>query len=150
MSQLPLPLMNRLNKTESAVFKLWMLCFQRILFQIFYQWYLQPFRFSATQFKESWRKLDSLWKHGTLFGGWYSDWFDEKLTQGSSRRYLLVSKTAVYETNCKTVNCRLTNMQYSWLSTKADEIHPLQTESYDSSRTTPHLDYYGWKHSFDR
>ena len=26
----PLSLMNRLNKTESAIFKFWMLCFQRI------------------------------------------------------------------------------------------------------------------------
>ena len=32
MSHLPLSLMNRLNKTESAVFKLWMLYFQRIFF----------------------------------------------------------------------------------------------------------------------
>ena len=32
MSHLPLSLMKRLNKTESAVFKLWMLYFQRILF----------------------------------------------------------------------------------------------------------------------
>ena len=32
MSHLPLSLMNRFNKTESAVFKLWMLYFQRILF----------------------------------------------------------------------------------------------------------------------
>ena len=32
MSRLPLSLMNRFNKTESAVFKLWMLYFQRILF----------------------------------------------------------------------------------------------------------------------
>ena len=31
---LPLSLMNRLNQTESAAFKLWMLCFQRISFQI--------------------------------------------------------------------------------------------------------------------
>ena len=31
MSHLPLSLMNRFNKTESAVFKLWMLYFQRIL-----------------------------------------------------------------------------------------------------------------------
>ena len=29
---MPLSLMNRLNKTASAVFKLWMLYFQRILF----------------------------------------------------------------------------------------------------------------------
>ena len=29
MSHLPLSFMNRLNKTESAVFKLWMLYFQR-------------------------------------------------------------------------------------------------------------------------
>ena len=34
MSQLPLSLMNRLNKTESAVFILWMLYFHRISFQI--------------------------------------------------------------------------------------------------------------------
>ena len=34
MSHLPLSLMNRLNKTESAVFKLWMLYFQRLFFQI--------------------------------------------------------------------------------------------------------------------
>ena len=32
MSHLPLSLMNRLNKTESSVFKLWMLYFQRIYF----------------------------------------------------------------------------------------------------------------------
>ena len=32
MSRLPLSLMNRLNKTKSAVFKLWMLYFQRIFF----------------------------------------------------------------------------------------------------------------------
>ena len=32
MSHLPLSLMNRLNKTESAVFTLWMLCFLRIFF----------------------------------------------------------------------------------------------------------------------
>ena len=32
MSHLPLSLMNRLSKTESAVFKLWMLYFQRIFF----------------------------------------------------------------------------------------------------------------------
>ena len=32
--RLPLPPMNRLNKTESAVFKLWMLYFQRIFLQI--------------------------------------------------------------------------------------------------------------------
>ena len=34
MSHLPLSLLNRLNKTESAVFILWMLYFQRISFQI--------------------------------------------------------------------------------------------------------------------
>ena len=34
MAHLPLSLMNRLTKTESAVFKLWMLYFQRISFQI--------------------------------------------------------------------------------------------------------------------
>ena len=34
MSHLPLSLMNRLNKTESAVFKLWMLYFQSLFFQI--------------------------------------------------------------------------------------------------------------------
>ena len=34
MSHLPLSLMNRLNKTESAVFKLWMLYFERISIQI--------------------------------------------------------------------------------------------------------------------
>ena len=34
MSHMPLSLINRLNKTESAIFKLWMLCFQRISFQI--------------------------------------------------------------------------------------------------------------------
>ena len=37
MSHLPLSLMNRLNKTESAVFKLWMLYFQRISFQIIFK-----------------------------------------------------------------------------------------------------------------
>ena len=34
MSHVPLSLMNRLNKTEPAVSKLWMLRFQRISFQI--------------------------------------------------------------------------------------------------------------------
>ena len=33
---LPLSLMNRLNKTESAIFELWILYFQRISFQITY------------------------------------------------------------------------------------------------------------------
>ena len=37
MSHLSLSLINRLNKTESAVFKLWMLYFQRISFQIIYR-----------------------------------------------------------------------------------------------------------------
>ena len=32
MSHLPLSSMNRLNKTESAIFQLWMLYFQKILF----------------------------------------------------------------------------------------------------------------------
>ena len=40
MSHLPLYLMNRLNKTESAVFKLWMLYFQRISFEIMKRIYL--------------------------------------------------------------------------------------------------------------
>ena len=43
MSHLPLPLMDRLNKAESAVFKLWMLCFQRISFQIIF--HLKIFNF---------------------------------------------------------------------------------------------------------
>ena len=34
MSHLTLSLMNKLNKTKSAVFKLWMLYFQMITFQI--------------------------------------------------------------------------------------------------------------------
>ena len=34
MSHLPLSLMNRLNKTETAVFKFQVVCFQRISFQI--------------------------------------------------------------------------------------------------------------------
>ena len=34
MSHLTLSLMNRLHKTESAIFKLWMLCSQRMSFQI--------------------------------------------------------------------------------------------------------------------
>ena len=34
ISHLPLSLINRPNKTESAVFKLWMLYFQRIILQI--------------------------------------------------------------------------------------------------------------------
>ena len=32
MSHLPLPLMNRHNKTESAVFNFWMIYFQKIFF----------------------------------------------------------------------------------------------------------------------
>ena len=37
MSHLPLSIMDRLNKTESAVFKLWLLYFQKIFFfQIIY------------------------------------------------------------------------------------------------------------------
>ena len=31
---MPLSLMNRLNKTESAIFKFWMLCFQMISFRL--------------------------------------------------------------------------------------------------------------------
>ena len=43
MSHLPLSLMNRLNKAESAVFKLRMVCFQRISFQIIF--HLKIFHF---------------------------------------------------------------------------------------------------------
>ena len=35
MSHLPVSLMNRLNQTESAIFKLWMMYFQRIPFRLF-------------------------------------------------------------------------------------------------------------------
>ena len=34
MSHLSISLMYRINKTESAIFKIWMLYFQRVLFQI--------------------------------------------------------------------------------------------------------------------
>ena len=40
MTHLLLSLMDRLNKTESAIFKLWMLCFQRISFRLFRMLYV--------------------------------------------------------------------------------------------------------------
>ena len=51
MSHLPLSLMNRLNKTESAVFKLCMLYFQRISFQMLY--------FQRISFQITWKELTS-------------------------------------------------------------------------------------------
>ena len=44
-----------------------------------------------------------------------------------------VSNKAAYSNICKTVQTRLRDMQDSWLSSKADEIHPLQIERIWSS-----------------
>ena len=61
MSHLPLSLMNRLNKIESAIFKFWMLCFQRISFKIICKCILKVMLYAT---KEKTKKLVILKAYG--------------------------------------------------------------------------------------
>ena len=100
-------------------------------------------RCSAIQFGWSRRELDSLSKRGTLFSCWYSMtyisqiqnlvwwmmkksttcWRKAPLTQGSSKMITSSVWNEAANNICKTVQRWLRDMQDSWLSRKADEIH---------------------------
>ena len=128
-----------------------------------HQWYLQPFRCTGTQFKESRWELDSLQRHGSLFiNGFprtsishkHQEWFDEddEGIQGlleekhqKHKAYLSdtssVSTKTAYSNICKTVQTRHRDMQDSWLSKKAEEIQSF-ADRKDMKSSLMHLRQY--------
>ena len=123
------------HKTRKLLRILMYPSWNKIARESFYQWYLQPSRYSATQFRGPRRELNSLSKYGALFS---SKMHLAEIRTGSVRmmkqsekRCLYkahqddtssVSKTAVFKNICKTVQSRLRDMQNSWLSSKTGEI----------------------------
>ena len=105
------------------------------------QWYLQPFRCNATQFREKdWTVFrNAVYSSSVATLGHTSrkhqDWFDENddeiqgLLEENHRIHKAhqddtssVSKKAACNNICKTVQSRLRDMLESWLSKKAEEI----------------------------